>query len=287
MTTETTIAPTESELPGAAVDGAETVAPDVTNETPPESKPVPEHRTAPFRFSELTAKAREAQAQAQLASEEAAYWRGIAEGRGVAPQPSSAQPTASGPPDPAQYTAGEFDPKYIKDVAKWELREEYALAQRQAVESQEFETRKARWQQAVAEVRNTFDHYANQGDGQQAQAYQAGEQLLRQAPTQIADAICAAPAAHLVAAYLAVNPNHLQSVAQMDVYARAAELGRIGQILASRQTAPPPAADPTPMPSAPTPIPTAPGRGSAPAFDPNRASVAEFVAMHAQITGRK
>jgi len=82
-------------------------------ETPPDqgSEPTPEQkRDAEKRIAQLTAKRKDAE-------REAAYWKGVAEGRGGGGQPPQSQPQAPravAPPDPRTFEGGIYDPLYIE-----------------------------------------------------------------------------------------------------------------------------------------------------------------------------
>lgn len=228
------------------------------------------------RFSELSRRANEAE-------REAAYWRGIAEGKAQngAQPPQTAQPApnalADGAPDPANYPAGEFDPSFIRDLARHTVREERAAMEREDAEKQSLAVRRERWQTAVSEADEL--------------GYDGGRSFLERAPVEIVDSVAACRSPALVAEYFSQYPDHYRDVARMDPAARAAEIGYIAADLARQMSARTPAR-PAPQAQAPnahqpnTPVmtatPTINGRGAMPSFNPETASMDDYARARAE-----
>ena len=235
------------------------------------------------RFSDLSRAKNEAE-------REAAYWRGIAEGKGLqngAQPPQPATPQAAQPqgrPDPndtSRYPLGQYDERFVEDLADWKYE------QREAAKAKESEA-KAR----EAEEQRAFE----EGKRLYAEAVQAAEQAglergadllgaLGRDPNAraIVDAITATHVPHGVAEYLAIYPDELRSVASMTPMQRAARLGRIAEHVSRVTTAPKSPPPPPPAPAQPNnpalqATPVIGGRGAMPAKDPNNMTMEEFAA---------
>ena len=213
-------------------------------------------------------------------AEEAAYWRGKAEARnaGIPQTPELAEPAKANPdaePDPTAYALGEFDPAYIRDLARHTVRQERLEADRQAQEAAAFEAGKQRF---FAAYEATLEA-----------GFEAGAEFLVDIARErdLADAIAEAEDPGVAAQYIALNPADWQRVSRMSPTQRAVQIDRITQTVRARlaqgsqqgrQNAP--AAPQNNAPAQPTPAlqatPTISGRGAGPAFNPETASLLEF-----------
>jgi hypothetical protein len=294
--------PASTELPpnGAAppadgvVDGQQQQQPPA--EAAPQPNPEEEARARSRkeqRFSELSRRANEAE-------REAAYWRGIAEGKGVAqngqtpaPQPQAQNPQANGPPDPANYAAGEFDPAYIRDLARHTVREERAAMEREEAERARQTAERAQFEEAKARFVSAYE--ATQAEAERAtdpyyqDAFDAGARFLLQLGSQreLADAIAESDDPALAAAYFAKNREHWQEIASLRPYQRAVQIDRvvahIARTVRGPATRPAAQAQPAPQPAPTQPnqplqaTPTISGRGSTPVFDPNQGTMDDYL----------
>ena len=168
---------------------------------------------------------------------------------GPEPSPQTRIPAQTGAPDPAQYPDGELDLSFIRDLTRYEVRQEMESA-RQAVLHQ----------QAVSEIQGREDaaraRYAD---------YDAIVNPENLAPLAANPDLFRTIAAHdqgpELAYYLGRNPQEVLAIAQMSPYQAAM---RVGQLL-SAITPGEPASKPGPS-RAPAPIQPLRGAGSAPAI---------------------
>lgn len=310
MTTETPTTPaaipasaTAELSPAGAAPAADGAV--ASEETQPQTEPTPQPGAEDGRFkgriSDLTR-------DRNKAREEAAYWRGIAEASrqaGQAPQPEAhTQPAAPADPEPNpdDFAGKNFDPAYLREVAKWEGRQEVKRAQkemteRQAQDAQEaraleqFEAGRSRFieaRQDAEAIEEQFPTYAGavaQTLDNIARAEQPGT------PGRLVDVITQAENRAWVAAALATKPGLLNQIWALDPTSRALAIGKLdAQIsanLRSASTAKP--AQPAPAAPAPSPNPTvqpAPmlnGKGAAPSINPETASMDDYVRWRASM----
>lgn len=256
---------------------------------PPQPTPEEEARARnrkEQRFSELSRRANDAE-------REAAYWRGIAEGKGLVqngqpeprPAPQPAPAANSGAPDPNdfdRYPLGAIDPQYVNDLTDWKLEQREAAKAKKAAEDRDFEIRRERWVSANVEADKL--------------GFTGAREVLKVASQEIADAICATGPENgaLLSEYFYQYPDHYERVAKLDSVSRAVQFGYIvadlrrqvaGQATPPAPTppAPPPAAPAQSAPAAqPNPTlqatPTVNGRTATPAFNPETASMADWEA---------
>lgn len=304
-------APASTELPNGAAaappDGVAASAEPAAPEATPAEGEGTEQTAQPqqpsrkdMRFADLTK-------ERNKAREEAAYWRGIAEAARMgqnAPKPPSSEAPPAAPadpePDPAAFAGKEWDPAYLREVARWEGRQE---ARRLAEETKQSQARETEAQAAHREFEEGRQRFIEARD---IQAREIEEQFPQYAgavtetldniarmepprtPGRLIDIVTLAENPAWVAAALATKSGLLQQIAGLSPERRALAIGKIdAQIsanLANAQTAPRPA--PTPAPSAaaapsnpnpaPTPPPTINGRGAVPSIDPNKANMDDY-----------
>lgn len=202
----------------------------------------PKPRRSPQeRIDELTRLRRDAEREAE-------YWKA------KALQPSEAQPAreaqhqpqeASDEPDPADYDHGENDLRYVRDLARWEARQEF-----KAMAEQE------RRQQRASSVRQNFET-------RKAELYPEGEPQglqrflsLPTLPEAVVEIVGESEIGPKIADHLGANPAELRRLEGMSPIQQARELTR----LEARLSAPP---KPTPKTAtdAPEPPPQARGTG--------------------------
>jgi hypothetical protein len=231
-TDETTV------VPGAAEPEAEPVEtePDAPGDETPEPEP-PKPSGFEKRISKLTYQAREAERQA-------AYWRGIAEGKGGAtPIPASAgtagglEPTATeGPPKQEQFET--YD-EYLRALTRHEISTTMAQERKKLtgeLEARELQGGFEKRVEAFRETHADFDEVAFSDDHQVS-------------PT-MRDAIVNTQDGAEIAYWLGKNPEESNRIARLSPNHQILELGRISARLAARPPAPPP----RPASAAPAPI---------------------------------
>lgn len=210
-----------------------------------------------------------------------AYLEGLSQRNAAHEQPRPEQQAARLAPDLAQwvgdepkpdaFAAGEFDPQYLRAVARFEARSEQAqmaMAQRHHVARQAEEARaRTFFEQADKVAAEKPDFREAVGlFGQSVANWQAN--LVADAGAEIAYAI----------AKDAEASARIRSA--RDAVAVAREIGRMEARLAQQATAPPPIPQPS---AAPAPPPKAVRGASAAGFDWSKASPAE---IQARINGR-
>lgn len=302
MTTETPPAPAFP-APVTAELSPEVAAPQangaVASDTQPQTEPAPQTADDAAkadagrfkgRISDLTR-------DRNTAREEAAYWRGIAEARQAGQTSQAAPPPPPQPvdlePSPDDFAGKEFDPKYLRAVAKWEGRQEVKRAQeamtvRQAEEAYEaeatraFEAGRTRFIEARQDaeiIEEQHPQYAGvvaQTLDNIARAEQPGT------PGRLVDVLTQAENRAWVVAALATKPGLLNQVMALDPTSRALAIGKIdAQISANlRSASTAQAAQPKPAPSAIPPVQPTPmlnGKGAAPSINPDTASMQDYV----------
>jgi len=247
--------PTMPELPpagapadGGAVDGQ--TQPEEQNAPPPQ----PQSR-ADRRYGELTA-------QRNQAREEAAYYRGQLEALQRARASAVWEPSAAAPPPPppappdpndtAKYPAGEFDTKYLRDLARYEARQEYEDRTREDRERQQTEAAEA------AE----FERYRAVFEDAQSRGLEGAVRVLSIPDADLQRSLARAESGPVLAEYFARRPDALTAVQRIPPgLDRAMAIARIdamivqGQRQLQAQRASPPAPVPPPPPPTPTPVP--------------------------------
>lgn len=134
------------------------------------------------------------------------------------------QPQADAEPDPSAYTFGETDPAYVRDLARYEVRQEFeAQAQKQAArqQAQTIEQQFASRQQEFAKTKPDYQSVVM-------------EKQWACTPDMTA-AILAADDGPAVAYHLANNPDEARRIAGLTPHAQILELGRIAARIAPAQ----------------------------------------------------
>lgn len=191
-----------------------------------------------LRFSELTGKVKTAETEREDARREADYWRNLAlTGGGVPQTPNPApQPAADGAPDPSQYEAGEFDPRYVQDLVSFNVKAELKAERQRQTQDQERTTQAER----VSGLQQKFFESGLTG----AVLIASGGDIPFTAP--MADALAVSENPAKIADFLGNNPTEAGRISRLPPVQIGVELARIEARLAS------PA--PTPTPAAQTPV---------------------------------
>lgn len=274
-----TPAPAANELSNGAAPVATGVAVPETQqlETPeaPNAEPAetPEHRKASYRFSELSK-------QKHAAEVRAAKAEGIAEAmmrmgqNAPTPAPAAAPAAVVDPePNPEDFTGKNYDPEYLKAVARWEgrqaVKQATSEATAQAAEAQAFEAGRTRFIDArtkAEQVEASFPEYA----GAVAQTLDQIARAEGPGPNRLIDVVTQTENPEWIAAAFATKPGLYEKILRMHPVARSIEIGRIdAQISANLRAQPAPVPQPAPPTPAviPNPAATPPatlsGRGAA------------------------
>lgn len=200
------------------------------------------------RLDELTREKYDQQRRAEAAEARLQQAMSMLE-RGNVPDPQPQTFDPSGPPNPLNYPEGELDVNFIRDVAKYEVRQEIQAARQEAehqktvvaIESRE-DAARARYADynEIVNPQNLGPLLQNQDVFRTLAAHENGPDL---------------------AYYLGKNPSEVMSIAQMTPYNAAM---RIGQLLASIT---PDAPSTKTASKAPPPISPIRGSGAAPAVN--------------------
>lgn len=275
------VVPAEEAQPDAAAQAAAAEA---------EARKAEDNRNrANRRFSDLTR-------ERNAAIEEAAYWRGVAEAKAGGqqqpqqqpqPQPSPAQAGAApNPNDTNRYPGGEFDPQYMRDLARFEARQELQAIEAERAKQREFETGRERYHAALDAI--DTEEFDGNPTGQAAETIAR----IARADRTLCDTITAAQNPAWIAEHFARFPSDVSYALSLPPVQRALLIGQLdakyGAYAAARprhtpaqqqQAAPAPQASPAPQL---TPAPQVNGRGSSPNFNPETASYEEYAKARAE-----
>jgi len=242
------------------------------------------------RFSDLTR-------ERNAAMEEAAYWRGVAEAKAngqkqpqqQGQQPAAAQSAPGGAPDPSdtnRYPGGEFDPQYMRDLARFEARQELQAVEAERARRREFEAGMERYHAAIDAIDTEEFDGAPTGQAAEALAHIARKDR------SLCDIITASRNAAWIAEHFARFPSDIPYALSLSPSDRGLLIGELsakyGAYAAARprqapaqqqQAAPPPQASPA---SQFTPPPQVVGRGPSPTFNPETASYEEYAKARAE-----
>ena len=259
----------------------------------------PEHRRAASRFSDLTR-------ERNRAIEEAAYWRGVAEAsRGQNARPDAVQEAPQQPqqpsdpePNPADFVGKEYDPAYLKAIARWEGRQEVKAATQAAkteaareaeerVAYQRFEEGRTRFVEARQNAEAIEEQYPNYAGAVVSMFDEIARAEPPGTPNRLIDVITQSENPEWVVAALRTKDGLRQQIYSLDPVSRALAIGRIDAQISANLRASAQAARPAsqsakaPASSAQqtqvTPPAQVNGRGASPSFDPNKGSVDDYV----------
>jgi len=168
-------------------------------------------------------------------------------------QPKSApQIDPADPPDPDSYDDGVYDPKFLRDLAKFEVRQEMEAARK----NEALSAKRAEIAQREDAARAKYSDY---NEVVHAQNFAP---LLESSPG-VFQALAEHDAGPDIAYYLGKNPEAVQSLAKMSPIHAAMELGRIAATLGPGEKEPQKASTES---KAPAPIAPIKGSGAAPAL---------------------
>ena len=204
--------------------------------------------------------------RAQTAEQEAAYFRGLAEGNARQPSANQAPVAPAGPPDQSQFENWD---DYLVAKAKYEFRQEQAQQSR----NNRVSTNQTRFQQDLAK--------AAEQDPDIMRAVR-----MAPAPTPaMTDAILESDASAAIAIHLATHPDEYARIRSLpSEYAQAREIGK----LEAKLSASPAPAQVNHISQAPEPLKPVGGGGESQTTDLENVSMEEFAARrNAEQFGRR
>jgi hypothetical protein len=188
------------------------------------------HKSAKERIGELTAKARSAERELETERAQRAELERRIAALESGHKPDVQQPAALQPPNPNDYEFGEDDPKYDRDLIRYELKKEIADERAAAAEKETEAAKKAR----AKEVGDKLDADWQTMQARGAEKYEDfGEKVadLKVSEPILALAIQASPVGDEAAYYLASNPHEAEliqaQIAAGDVIGAAKAFGEI------------------------------------------------------------
>ena len=211
-------------------------------------------KTAQERIDELTRARREAEREAE-------HWRTLAM-QTRQPEARPEPPKGDTEPDPSQYEYGESDLRYVKDLARYEARQEFrrqAEEEAAARQAREIEQGFAQRQEAAAAKYEDYHRVVIDGANRGTWA----------CTPVMADAIKTSEAGPDVAYHLAKNPTEARRIAALSPIAQVRELTRLEVKLTA-------APQPRTATSAPEPAPQARGAGGKFTVSPDTSDFAAF-----------
>lgn len=225
----------QDDLPGADAAAAD-------DQSEGGEQPRPKGKSAQDRIDELV-RDKHAERRAREAAE-----RRLAELEAqVRPQPKTDAPQADAEPDPSQYTYGETDPGFIRDLARFEAKQAFKAEAEQAQRRTQAQTIDQAWNERQQSFAKDTPDYFQVLDSDWV------------CTPVMADAIKTSDEGAAVAYHLAQHPDEARRIAGLPQLAQVRELGKLEAKLAT------PAAASTPQPKtvsdAPAPHPTARGAG--------------------------
>ena len=193
----------------------------------------------------------------QDAEREAAYWRGVAEGRVAAPAQQQAPPQPvqpQGPPDSNQFENWD---DYLVAKTKYEIRQEQAVenSRRWVADVNK------RWSDRVAKAKEAFPEIETELRETSAMISGTMELMIKNSER-----------GPELARHLALNPNVAARIATLDPVSTAYELGKLETQLAAA-----PVVKTNKISQAPEPIRGVAPKGSFSPFDPEKSSIDEFM----------
>jgi hypothetical protein len=197
---------------------------ELTDEAEEESEAEPEKpkgKSVQDRFDEITAARREAERDAE-------YWRSKALEKQPEKQPEPTVEDAE--PDPVKYEFGEADPAYLKDVVRFEMKQELAKERQQMQIQNTLRDLDTGYAQRVAAVKEEIPDY----DEVVTQSAKAGKWPC---PPLVALAAKESPVGPKILHHLATNKAEAIALANLSPIEQAMEFGRLSAQFAG-QTAP-------------------------------------------------
>ena len=206
-------------------------------EQPPKRKP-----SVQERIDEVTRARRQAEREAE-------YWRNEAlkSREPQAPQPQ--QQTQDDEPNPENYAYGEGDAQFIRDLARYETRREFAAQARQQQAQTAAQTVEQDWNKRQQDFAKSAPDYFEAIDGD----WPCSETM--------ADAIRTSDDGAAVAYHLAKNPDEAHRLAGLNPLAQVREIGRLEARLSATRATPEPSPQIKLVSDAPSPTPQLRGNG--------------------------
>jgi hypothetical protein len=224
--TETPVEAAESDdtLELGSEEAPEVEAPQSEADEHPEEDKKHRNKPAHKRIAELTAKQRQAERERDELRAE------IDRLKAAAPNDNQPQNTELKEPNPADYEFGEADPKYLRAVAKFEIKQELAQADAQRQQNEQ--------RQRVSHMANELDSQWQKKIEEGGKKYQDFDEVVLESaaagewpcPPLVAMAISASDHGHDIAYHLASNPDEatkLANLAQSDPFEAIRQLGRL------------------------------------------------------------
>lgn len=227
----------ETSLPESAAE-AEIQETEV-EQSEPEGEPEKRKPTAKDRIDELTRLRREAERDAE-------YWKAKALAT-AQPEPKPAEPKAEEQaPDPSTYEAGEFDTRYIKDLARWEAKQEVAAAIAAVKAEQTKSQSESEWKSRIEKASEAMPDF----EDKVLLGAQRGDWACSQ---EMGEALRVSDKGPELAYHLASNPSEAARIYRLSPALQLMELGKLEAKLAQPK--------PKTVTSAPEPVPQARGSG--------------------------
>lgn len=254
-----------------------------------EARQTPEHRTVQGRISHYQKAAREAELRAARAEAREEALREFLGRVPQAPQAAPAPDPRDVEPNPEQYPGKAFDPQYLRDIARFDARQELKAEQAREETARTEQERQTRERETFEAGKKRFAEACNMAEELEAADPQyagAADTLVRIAraepvgtPGRLVDVISEAENPDWIGVLLHRQPNLVRELLAMTPTQRTMRIGaydaQITANIAASQPKPAAAAPaPSPTPS-PQPAPELNGRGAAP-FNPNTASMDDY-----------
>lgn len=211
-----------------------TAEPEASEGDPPRKKP-----SVQDRIDELTRDKHAERRRAEAAERELERLRGDAKPK------DAEQPKEDAEPDPADYTYGETDPAYIKELGAWSARQQFAKLSREAEQSNQRRTVEQTWNDRQQSFAKTTPDYENVIGGNW------------DCSAPMADAIRTSDVGPAVAYHLAKNPEEARRIAGLNPLAAIRAIGRLEARFDTTSQA-----KPTGKPASDAPIPPPQLRGA-------------------------
>lgn len=228
-----------------------------------EAKPPKPKKTAQERIDELTWRVREAERREQALLDRIG-------GKQAPAQEAHPAAPESDEPHPDNYTHGENDLAYIRDLARYEARQEFRREAAQAEASKTVRTKLDTFQSKATEI-------FPDGEPEGLQAFRQFAEM----PQAIADVILASDIGPKLAEHLGDNPREFQRLSGLSPALQAREL----TLLETRLSAPKEEPKPVPKTATDAPEPPPQARGSGGRFNV-AADTSDFAAFEKQYVGR-
>jgi len=248
--------PTGAE-PAQPAEGGEPGAPDTDPEPKPTDKQGAEPSGAEKRIKELVAKQRQAE-------REAAYWKGVAEGKAKTSgdEQEPADPKPAGKPTIEQYNT--YD-EYMEALADWKVEQKLIARQQENFKNEKQEHYKKR----IATFQEKLVEAADE-DPEILDYYQ--DQTLP-ISTTMGDVLLESEVGPQLLKYLGENRKEAARIARLSPYAAAKELGKIEDRILNPKTADPPKK----ISQAPDPISTVKPKGKITNPTDDEADIHDFI----------